>query len=53
MVLSSFYVFSAKELSVRRVVLSGYRLADVLTALLLPASSVCEACAKSSSTPSS
>jgi hypothetical protein len=38
-VLSSFYVSSAKELSVRRVVLSGYRLADVLTALLLPASS--------------
>ena len=33
-VLSSFYIESAGELSVRRVVLSGYRLADVLTGLL-------------------
>jgi hypothetical protein len=32
-VLSSFYVSSAEECVVRRVVLSGYRLADVLTAL--------------------
>ena len=39
-VLSSVYVARAKQLSVRRVVLSGYRLADVLTALLLPGSSV-------------
>ena len=38
-VLSSVYVASAKQLSVRRVVLSGYRLADILSALLLPASS--------------
>jgi hypothetical protein len=37
-VLSSFYVASAKEWSVRRVVLSGYRLADVLTALFPAAS---------------
>jgi hypothetical protein len=37
-VLSSFYVASAKEFSVRRVVLSGYRLADVLTALFAAAS---------------
>jgi S1/P1 nuclease len=37
-VLSSFYVASAKELSLRRVVLSGYRLADVLAALF-PATS--------------
>ena len=39
-VLSSIYVASAKQLSVRQVVVSGYRLADILTALLLPASSV-------------
>jgi hypothetical protein len=32
-VLSSFYVESAKELSVRRVIFLGYRLADVSTAL--------------------
>jgi hypothetical protein len=30
---SSFYMASAEKRSIRRVVLSGYRLADVLTAL--------------------
>ena len=38
MVLLSFYLESAKELSVRRVVPSGYPLADGLTALLPAAS---------------